>query len=281
MRAVVFGRNRSTRSTWVGRQRDAESNLVVAYETARVCVGGRSFAPASPSSLPLAPPPPPNRSRSRKLACVGRSPFRLPACLAHGMGSSMLRDLGIDTTEYTSSSTLSRDITILSVTPNPTPPCHSPRLSCPSPLQNSFLANERSPITPPIVSRKSKPRLLLSRSKTHRRSRNTFTPKPTSIAFNTMFRQLSKSVSKSQSATRSIQKRGLAFASPSHRAKEATVSINRSLLALSLIEAIYRSMVFTNRAACNRTLASTRDTPSLTMSKQLCFSSRLVLRQTR
>ena len=68
-----------------------------------------------------------------------------------------------------------RDITISSVTPNPTPPCHSPRLSCPSPLQNSFLANERSPITPPIVSRKSKPRLLLSRSKTHRRSRNTFT----------------------------------------------------------------------------------------------------------
>ena len=174
-----------------------------------------------------------------------------------------------------------RDITISSVTPNPTPPCHSPRLSCPSPLQNSFLANERSPITPPIVSRKSKPRLLLSRSKTHRRSRNTFTPKPTSIAFNTMFRQLSKSVSKSQSATRSIQKRGLAFASPSHRAKEATVSINRSLLALSLIEAIYRSMVFTNRFACNRTLASTRDILSLTMSKQLCFSSRLVLRQTR
>ena len=175
MRAVVFGRNRSTRSTWVGREGDAESNLVVAYETARVCVGGRSFAPASPLPLPLAPPPPPNRSRSRKLACVGRSPFRLPACLAHGMGSSMLRDLGIDTTEYTSYSRLSRGITILRGTPNPTPPCHSPRLSCPSPLQNSFLANERSPITPPIVSRKSKPRLLLSRSKTHRRSRNTFT----------------------------------------------------------------------------------------------------------
>jgi hypothetical protein len=66
-------------------ENDAESNLVVAYETARVCglwQLGRSFPPASP--LPFAPLAAAcrgeNRSRSRKLACLPLVARRL----AHG-----------------------------------------------------------------------------------------------------------------------------------------------------------------------------------------------------
>lgn len=49
-----------------------------------------------------------------------------------------------------------------------------------------------------------------------------------------MLRQFSKSISRGQAASKSIQKRGLAFASPSHRAKEATVSLERAIYSRSI-----------------------------------------------